>query len=269
MNPSTKRKINWRPELYTLPSTFLNLRLSLFLLGMDVLVGIVGFMYLEGYTLVQAFYMVVITISTVGYTEVQPLSEYGQLFTSIYIILNIGIFAYLLAVISYYVTSGEFFKRMHYSLIGQKIAQLENHVIVCGYGRYGQEVCDHFLHGGEPFVVIDRDEQIIQQIQTVDKKILYVHNDATRDEVLQEAGINQAQALIAALPDDSENLFIVLTARQLNPNIHIISRASEVRSIKKLKLGGANHVIMPEQIGGFYMAMLVQQTGSNRVFFPT
>ena len=242
------------------------MQLAFLLILGEVIFGIVGYMQLEGYSLVEAFYMVVITISTVGYSEVRSLSEQGQLFTSILIILNIGIFAYLLAVFSYYVTSGELFKKIHFSLIGKKISQLENHVIVCGYGRYGREVSQHFLHHSIPFVVVERDIDVIEEIQQSDKKILYIHDDATKDEVLQEAGIGKARALIAALPDDSENLFIVLSARQLNRHMNIISRSSEARSQRKLELAGANHIIMPEQIGGFYMATLVNKPGATEFF---
>ena len=214
----------------------------------------------------EAFYMVIITISTVGYTEVRPLSDTGHLFASILIILNIGIFAYLLAVFSYYMTSGELFKKIHLSLIGKKISQLENHVIICGYGRYGQEVGQHFLLQNIPFVVVEKSKMVIESIQQSKQKILYIHEDATKDEVLQEAGIDNARALIAALPDDSENLFIVLSARQLSDRINIISRATESRSQQKLELAGANHVVMPEQIGGFYMATLVSKPGATEFF---
>ena len=242
------------------------MRWAFLLIVGELMFGIVGYAQLEGYSLREAFYMVVITISTVGYSEVRPLSSDGQLFTSILIVLNIGIFAYLLAVFSYYVTSGELFKRIHFSLIIKKIKHLENHVIVCGYGRYGREVSLHFLHHNIPFVVIEKNMEVIEEIQHSDQKILYLHNDATKDEVLQEAGIAHARALIAALPDDSENLFIVLSARQLNRKLNIISRASQARSQRKLELAGADHIIMPEQIGGFYMATLVSKPGATEFF---
>ena len=259
-------KLFRRPELYSLPDTFLDIRVASGLLIAEIIIGTFGYVYFEEYSIREAFFMVVITISTVGYTEVQPLSPAGELFTSAFIILNIGIFAYILAVFSYYVTSGELFKKMHTSLIGKKIDQLENHVIVCGYGRYGQETCDHFLYHKMPFIVVEKDEQVVETIQKSEKKILYLHDDATKDEVLQKAGIGRARALIAALPDDSENLFIVLTARQLNKKINIISRATEARSKRKLELAGADHVIMPEQIGGFYMATLVSKPGATEFF---
>ena len=232
----------------------------------EFLLGIMGYMKLEGYSLREAFYMTVITISTVGYGEVKPLSPDGQLFTSFLIILNFGIFAYALSVFYYYVISGEIFKKMHTNLINTKINSLKNHVIVCGYGRYGREVSMNFLHHNMPFVIVESDPAVIDSIQKSDDKILYLEDDATHDEALQLAGIKQAKSLIAALPDDSENLFIVLTARQMNPLLNIISRASNARSQRKLQLAGANHVIMPEQIGGFYMATLVSKPGATEFF---
>ncbi|HFA49245.1 MAG TPA: potassium channel protein [Bacteroidetes bacterium] len=259
-------KIIKRPHFYTLPSNFLNLRLALVLIVGEIVIGTIGFMVIEDYTLMEAFYMVIITVSTVGYGEVQPLDAGGQLFATILILSNFGIFAYGLATFSYYVTSGELFKKWHFSMIGKKVKQLEDHVIVCGYGRYGREVSANFKHHNIPFVVVEKSKKVIAEIQHSREKLLYLHEDATKDEVLQEAGIGKAKALITALPDDSENLFIVLTARQLNKKINIISRASETRSQRKLELAGADHVIMPEQIGGFYMATLVSKPGATEFF---
>jgi voltage-gated potassium channel len=264
----TKRKNRvfdkWQP--YSIPKTVLSNRLAFLLIGGEVILGIAGFMLLEHYNLREAFYMTVITIATVGYTEVRPLSAEGQMFTSVLIILNIGIFAYVLSVFTYYVINGEIFKKMHLDHIEKKITQLNTHVIVCGFGRYGREVAIHFVHHKTPFVVVENDPGIIEEIQKNEERILYIQDDATHDEALHRAGITRAIALITALPDDSDNLFVVLTARQLNPKLNIISRATAVKSQKKLRLAGANHVIMPEQIGGFYMATLVSKPGATEFF---
>ena len=255
-----------RWNIYTIPSSFLSVRTGILLLVFDLLVGVVGFMMIEGYTLLEAFYMTVITISTVGYTEVEPLDASGQLFTSIFILLNLGIFTYILAVFTYYVVQGEIFKSMHINLIDNNIRQLKEHIILCGYGRYGKEIVAHLLKHHIPFVVIDHDKETIEEIQKSEEKILYVEDDATHDEALLKAGIKQASALIIALPDDASNVFTVLTARQLNPSIRIVSRAAHPKSEKKLKLAGANHVVMPEQIGGFYMATLISKPGAVEFF---
>lgn len=241
-------------------------RLALSLIVGEFLLGIVGYIWLESYSFREAFYMTTITISTVGYGEVRPLSPAGQWFSSFLLILNIGIFAYVLSVFSFNVINGEIFKKMHLKLINKKINALQNHVIVCGYGRYGREVSRNFHHHRIPFVVVEHNKTVIEEIQRSGEDILYIEDDATHDEALQQAGVSRAKALITVLPDDSENLFIVLTARQLNPKLNIISRATEAKSQRKLALAGANHVIMPEQIGGFYMATLVSKPGATEFF---
>ena len=244
----------------------MNIRIAIGLLLIEIVFGVMGFIAIEGFTLSEAFYMVVITISTVGYTEVHPLSESGQLFATVFIIINIGIFTYLLAVFSYYIIQGEIFKSMHSNMIKRQISELKDHIILCGYGKYGKEISTHFLKHKLPFVVIDIDPEEIEELQKGQDNILYIHDDATHDEVLIEAGIDRAKSIISALPDDSENVFTVLTARQLNKKINIISRALDPKSQKKLLLAGANHVVMPEQIGGFYMATLVNQPGAVEFF---
>lgn len=243
-----------------------NLRTAaLFLVG-DLVIGVLGFTAIEGYSFVDALYMVVITISTVGYTEVQPLSEAGKIFSAIYILLNGGLIAYILAVFSYQVIQGEIFKKMYSQSIEKQIKQLSNHVIICGYGRYGKEVSAHFKNHGIDYLIIDHDPTTIENIKNDDEHILFIEGDATHDEALFAANIQKARALISALPDDAENVFTVLTARQLNPKINIISRAINPKSREKIKLAGADHVIMPDQIGGFYMATLVTKPDAVEFF---
>lgn len=261
-----RRLITSRAYGYTIPSSFLSLSTALYLLLLELIGAMAGFMILEGYNISEAFYMTIITISTVGYTEVRPLSEDGRLFTSILILINIGVFAYLLAVFSYYIIQGEIFKKMHLNIIRSNIDKLSNHVILCGFGKYGKEIAFHFKEHNISFVVIDKDPQEIEQIQKSEDKILYLQDDATHDEALLKAGIKRASAILTALPDDSDNVFIVLTARQLNPKINVISRAMHPKSQKKLLMAGANHVVMPEQIGGFYMATLVSKPGAVEFF---
>lgn len=252
-------------QLKSIPS-LLNIRIAgYFLLG-DLIAGTTGFMLIENYAFIDAIYMVAITISTVGYTEVQPLSTPGKIFSSLYILLNIGLIAYILAVFSYYVIQGEIFKKMYTNSLAQQISKLSNHVIICGYGRYGREVAEHFKNHNIPFLVIDQDPQTIIAIQNAHEHILFIEGDATNDETLLKANIKTARALIAALPEDSENVFTVLTARQLNPTINIISRAIHPKSRQKIVLAGANHVIMPDQIGGFYMATLVTKPDAVEFF---
>ncbi|MCO6478779.1 MAG: potassium channel protein [Phaeodactylibacter sp.] len=257
-------KVNW--NIYTVPSSFLSIRVAIALMLAEFLIGMGGFMALESYSLAEAFYMMVITISTVGFGEVQPLSQTGQIFTSALIIANIGIFAYVLAAFSNYVIQGEIFKNMHLNLINTSIDKLENHIILCGYGKYGREIALHFNKHNLPFVVLDVDPSKIEQLQKSEDKILYLEEDATHDDALLKAGIKRAKALLSALPDDSDNVFVVLSARQINPRLNIISRAKDPKSQKKLFMAGADHVVMPEQIGGFYMATLVSKPGAVEFF---
>lgn len=236
------------------------------LVTFSLLGGALGYMIIEDYTAIEAFYMAVISFSTVGFTEVRPLSNAGRIFTSFLIIFNIGVFAYFLSVFSYYVVQGEFFKNLHLKHIQNKIDALENHVIICGYGRYGKEVAKTFLKHEFPFVIIEQKEEIIQEIQDNDLNILYVEGNATEDEILNKAGIMRAKSLITTLPDDSENLFIVLSADQLKPELNIVSRGISRHAEKKMRLAGADHVILPDQIGSFYMATLVNKPETVEFF---
>lgn len=251
---------------HSVPSSLLSLPFAIGLLLAEILIGIFGYMLLENYSAAEAFYMTIITISTVGFTEVQPLDTSGRLFTTILILVNIGIFAYLLAVFSYFIIQGEIFKKMHLNLINNRIAKLENHIILCGYGKYGREAAAHFDDHDLPYVVIDKAPEVIEILQESEDPILYLEGDATIDETLEQAGIKRAAAIISALPDDSENVFIVLTARQISEKIKIISRARDPRTNKKLLKAGANHVVMPDQIGGFYMATLVSKPSAVEFF---
>ncbi|MDX1409166.1 MAG: NAD-binding protein, partial [Saprospiraceae bacterium] len=195
-------------------------------------------------------------------TELRPLSDAGHLFSTILILIKLGIFAFLLAAFSYYVVQGEFFKNWHLRLIKKQINKLKDHVIICGYGRHGKEIVDHFMIHSTPCVVIENEHGLIEQVQNSEQKVLYIEGDATHDDTLREAGVEQARALITALPDDADNVLITLSARQLNPDINIISRASDPSTEQKMLRAGANHVVLPEQIGGFFMATLVSKPGA-------
>ncbi|RME99887.1 MAG: potassium channel protein [Bacteroidetes bacterium] len=253
-------------RIYRLPSHFLSLRIALFLLLGELLLGVLGFIFLEGYSLIDAVYMVIITLSTVGFSEVKSLSDAGRVFTAAFIILNIGIFTYVVAAFSYYIIEGEFFKQLHLKYINDHIAQLKGHVILCGYGKYGHEIVANLQLHAMPFVILENDPEKIKLLRESDENILYIEGDATQDELLHAAGVERARGLISALQEDSDNLFIVLSARALNPHLLIISRAMHKRSQAKLMKAGANHVVMPENIGGFYMATLINKPGAVEFF---
>lgn len=228
------------------------------MLLISVLIGISGYIFIEDYTLVEAFYMTMITITTAGYLEVHPLSDAGRIFTSFYLVTNIGIFFYGATTIMGLLIEGEFNNFYKNFSMKKKISELKDHVIVCGYGRNGKQVCLELKDDKHPFLIIEKRENIINELKADDYN-LFIDGDATEESVLIDAGIKNAKAIITTLPEDPDNVYVVLTARELNPSITIISRASNESSVNKLKRAGANNVIMPEKIGGAHMAALVMK----------
>ncbi|PHS64807.1 MAG: potassium channel protein [Flavobacterium sp.] len=225
------------------------------LLILVFLTGAMTFMFAFGFSIVDAIYMTVITISTVGFKEVEPLSNAEKLFTSGLIISSIFIMGYALAIFSEYILSRNNLGNLIQKRVEKKIKKMNDHIIVCGYGRNGQQAVHKLLAYKKPFVVIEKDEEIVEKYYS--EMVLFIHGNANEDEVLKKAGIDKASTLITALPNDADNLFVVLSARQLNENLKIISRATEETTLKKLKLAGADNVIMPDRIGGDHMASLV------------
>ncbi len=254
--------INW----YTLKGGYLKLRYAIFLIILSVTIGVTGYMHLEDYSFREAFYMTIITISTVGFSEVKPLSESGQLFTTILIIVNIGVVAYSVSAFTAFIIEGALFKGIHRRTIQRNLKQMKDHIIVCGYGRYGREIVDHLLKQKIPFVLIEKNPDIVEEIQKMESKIIYVEGDVTHDEILEAAGVDRATALISTLPDDTDNLFTILSARQMNEKINLISAAKSQRTEKKLRQAGADHVIMPDRLGGFYMSTLISKPGAVEFF---
>jgi voltage-gated potassium channel len=216
--------------------------------------GVFGYKFISDYTWIDAFYMTVITITTVGFGEVVPLDDVDKLFTSILILSSIFILAYAISVITEYMLSKNNIGNLREKRIHKIIDSMKDHVIVCGYGRNGKQAVEKLIAYKKPFVIIEKDHEVVDKFGSA---ALFVEGNASDDEVLKEAGVNRANTLICALPSDADNLFIVLTARQMNPNLRIISRATEETSYKKLKLAGADNVILPEKIGGDHMASLV------------
>lgn len=234
---------------------FSGLILPLGLFFILLLTGTVGYMLIEKYSFFDALYMTVITVGTVGYMEVHPLSMAGRVFTVCIILVNIGAFTFFVTYLTRYLLDGEFIRTYKQMKMDNAIQQLRNHVIVCGFGRNGTECAQVLHHNNIPFVVVEEKNELPDDLPF--KVDYFMKGDATKDETLHEAGIEHARAIIATMPIDADNLFMVLTARQLNPNITIISRASQDSSVGKLKIAGANNVIMPDKIGGAQMATLV------------
>lgn len=229
--------------------------LSFVMLAFLLLVGIFGFRIVANYNWVDAIYMTVITIATVGYGEVMPLDAAGKLFTVFLIITSLGVIAFSLSVITEYIVSKSNPLLIEQKKIQKMIANLQNHVIICGYGRNGKQAARKLLAHNRSFVVVEDNKEIVEKFQSVD--VPMIHGNAIDDDVMKEAGIYKANCVISSLPDDADNLFIVLSARQMNKGLKIITRASHSSSYKKLRLAGADNVIMPDHIGGDHMASLV------------
>ena len=227
----------------------------LILLGGLMLMGTIGYILIEGFSFLEAVYMTVITIASVGFNEVRPLSPNGQVFTIFLILINLGLFTYFITLLSRYFFDLEFIKKYKLIKMENSIQKLQGHVIICGFGRNGKESAQVLHDNKIPFVVLEEKNELETDLGFEVK--YFMKGDATKDEVLLEAGINNARAIIITLPVDADNLFVVLTAKQLNANVTIISRASQDSSIKKLKIAGASNVIMPDKIGGAHMATLV------------
>jgi voltage-gated potassium channel len=217
--------------------------------------GIIGYVVIEDYSWADSFYMTVITVATVGYGEVVPLSDAGRMFTSILILANLGVLAYALTVSSQYFFDGEYKKDIKLYRMKKDIIELKDHVILCGLGRNGRSSLQTLNTQGIQVVVIENRKERIEQSEIPVR--YYLNGDSTKDEILIEAGIARARALITTLPDDADNVFTVLTARELNPKLRIISRASLDTSLPKLRRAGADNIIMPDKLGGAHMAALV------------
>jgi voltage-gated potassium channel len=227
----------------------------LLLLGSLTVIGTMGYIFIDNYLVLDALYMTVVTVGTVGFGKIHPLSDAGKLFTIFLIIASLGLVAYYITLVTRLLLDGEWRKQYRMYLQSKKQDDMKNHVIVCGYGRNGRRACEVLKQNNIPFIII---EQRTTHIAEADReKELIIAGDATKDEILIDAGIKRARALITALPNDSDNLFVVLTARQMNPDLTIISRASDNHTINKLKIAGASNVIMPDKLGGAHMASLV------------
>lgn len=216
--------------------------------------GTGGYMIIEGDNFLNALYMTVITMSTVGFGEIHKLSQPGKIFTIVLIIMSISTYAYSLTIITTFLMEGQ----IAYILRGYRkksMHKMNNHIIICGYGRNGQQAARELTAHGQSFVVIDQNHDVI--IKNADDIKWLIEGDATRDEVLLRANIEKARALITTLPIDADNLYVVLAARSLNPGLKIVSRASDESSEAKLKIAKADSVVMPEKVGGAHMAALV------------
>ena len=219
-----------------------------------VVAGTIGYRIIQGWSFLDSLYMTVTTITTVGYGEVHPLSTAGRIFSIFLILSGVGTAFYILTSLVRYIIEGEFRFRIGRQRMEAKIKKLHKHFILCGYGRVGETIARVLKQQGAEFVVIERNEEAINKAQQAG--CLAILDDATKDEALKQAKIDSARGLIAALGDDADNTYTTLAARQLNPTLPVIARASSTAAQKKLQLAGAHRVVAPEISGGERMAML-------------
>lgn len=228
---------------------------ALILLLFVIIIGVFGYMYFSDDTLINALYMTVITITTVGFGEIHPLSENEKLFTIFLILMSIIILGYAATILTEYLASGELLERIKFKKVQKKIEKLNKHTIVCGYGRNGKQAVTKLTQFKMPLVIIENDDERIEELE--DAKLLFIKGDATKDEILEKAGLVNAKNLITALPSDADNLYVVLSAKQQNKKMTIVSRASDDSSDSKLRIAGADNIIMPDKLGGDHMASLL------------
>ncbi len=226
------------------------------LLVLIVFIGITGYS-LMGYSFTEAFFMTVITVATVGFKEVRDLDARGMWFTAFLIIFSFGIFAYAATTFTRYVIDGVFRNYYRDNKVKREIEKLRNHVVICGYGRNGRQAAAELAGHRVPVIIVEKDPATLEKLR--ESQTLYLEGDATLEETLDQTNLREAKALITTLPMDADNLFVVLSAREINPGLIIISRASMEQSDVKLRRAGATNVIMPDRIGGQRMAKLVAQ----------
>ena len=250
----------------TYHTRLLSLRTCALLFALSLVVGVLGYGLIEGYDWGEAFYMAVITLSTVGYGEVRPLSAAGRIFTSAYVIANLGITALFVTQLTQNLMEGGYGGRLRKLMMKREIGSLAGHVIVCGAGRYGREIVEQLDGTDETVVLVERDPERIALVAEEHPELLYVEADATSDEGLRRAGVTRAKALICTLGNDSDNAFAALTARQLGSGLVIIAKTERPDSRSKMMRAGADHVVQVEQIGGFFMSALVRQPSAVEFF---
>ncbi|MDH3955669.1 MAG: potassium channel protein [Desulfobacteraceae bacterium] len=238
------------------------LKLCVLLLLLIILIGVTGYMTIEHWGFLDALYMTVTTFTTVGYSEVHKVSDLGRMFTIFFIIIGVMYFLYIAGVIVQFMVEGQIRTILGRRSLDKKIDRLKNHYIVCGYGRIGKTLCTMLKKKAVDLVVIEKDQDLIPVM--VEDKIFYISGDAGDESNLIKAGIRHAKGLIAVLATDTDNVFLVLTARQLNPDLYIMANASRNESKPKLLAAGANRVELPYDMGAVSMAQrIIRPTVTN------
>lgn len=246
-----RRMLRLRAKL----GSFWSVVLGVIYLSNVFLIGIAFYMGYEGWDFASSFYMVVITLSTVGFMEVNELSQTGRIFTSFLIMGGVGGFVYIAGAFAQVLIDGRLQIMWGKHKMMKEIGKLRKHYIVCGYGRIGSIVVQEIMNEGHDVVVVEQDPELIDRMEQ--DGILCIDGDATSDEVLMAAGLLHANSLISALTSEAANVYVTLMARQLNPDITIVARAGDKSHISRLELAGADRVVLPHFIGGLRMAQNV------------
>jgi voltage-gated potassium channel len=231
------------------------IRVALFGLLIIIIVGTFGYHLIEGWNFLESLYTTIQTISTVGYGDYTPQTGEGKLFTIILIIFGVGTMLYTVGMLAETMVEGRLRALTGKGKQGKMIEKIKNHYIICGCGRIGQLICRELKADKMDFVVIDSDPEVIQKIE--EEGFVYYRGDATQDKSLLGAGIKRAKGIVCVLPTDAENLYVILTAKELNPNIYVLSRSEEEESEHRLLRAGADRVMSPYILGGMRMAMAI------------
>jgi len=232
----------------------LRFRLAAILLVIVIAVGVTGYTLINRWNLLDSFYMVIITISTVGYTEVHPQSQAGRLFTSGLIVVGVATMLYGFGVFAETLADNAFGRYRRERRLQRDLDHLRDHYIICGYGRIGTQIVAEFEDHKVPYVVIDQTEEAVERIRAEGR--LHIEGDASKEEILKQAGIERAKGLISAVDSDERAVYIVLAARAFNPSLYIVARAGRRESIRRLELAGATRTISPYLMAGHRMAEL-------------
>ncbi|GFE56592.1 TrkA family potassium uptake protein [Geobacter sp. AOG1] len=232
-----------------------HLKISFFVLVLLITIGVTGYMGIEKWNFLDALYMTVITLGTVGFREVHDLSDAGKLFTMGLIVVGVSVLGYIVGSLAQIMFEGQFQRIIGRKKVEKKIDALQDHYIICGFGRIGALICKEFAAKPLPFLVIEKHPEVHEKLHQ--EEYLHIRGDATEDETLLRAGIKRAKGLISVVTSDTENVYITLTARGLNPDLFILARSGEEGSEIKLKRAGANKVVSPYVIGGGRMAQAI------------
>ena len=229
-------------------------RLAAILLAVVIVVGVAGYMLIDGWNLLDSFYMVITTIATVGYGEVHPQGAPGRIFTSGLIVFGVATMLYTFGVFAETLSDNAFGKYRRERQLQRELDRLKEHFIICGYGRIGTQIVAEFEDHKVPYVVIDQTEEALERIRAEGR--LHIEGDASKEDILKQAGIERARGLISAVDSDERAVYIVLAARAFNPNLYIVARAGRPDSIRRLELAGATRIISPYIMAGHRMAEL-------------